>query len=168
MFDLGLIERKLMIIFKSSSSRNKPRAQAPDGIRIYAIGDIHGRADLLDRTLKQVDADLAKDPPSQAIQVFLGDYVDRGPASREVLDRLIERESTHQTVFLKGNHETLLARFPTDPSILDDWQRLGGLETLMSYGITPSINADAGMANQACGSHLVKHCLKVIERFLAI
>ena len=118
------------------------RAQTPDGIRIYAIGDIHGRADLLDRTLKQVDADLAKDPPSQAIQVFLGDYVDRGPASREVLDRLIARESTHQAVFLKGNHEALLTRFQTDPSILDDWQRLGGLETLMSYGITPSINAD--------------------------
>ncbi len=134
-----------MNIFKSSNLQNEPRAQTPDGIRIYAIGDIHGRADLLDQTLKQVDADLAKDPPSQAIQVFLGDYVDRGPASREVLDRLIARESTHRTVFLKGNHESLLTRFPTDPSTLDSWQRLGGLETLMSYGITPSINADAGM-----------------------
>ena len=83
--------------------------------------------------------------PRRAIQVFLGDYVDRGPASREVFDLLIERESTHRSVFLKGNHEMLLARFPTEPSILDDWQRLGGLETLMSYGITPSINADASM-----------------------
>lgn len=131
-----------MSIFKPSTSRNNPRARAPDGIRIYAIGDIHGRADLLDRLLRQIDADLTKNSPRHAIEVFLGDYVDRGPASREVLDLLIDRESTHEVVFLKGNHETLLARFPTDPSILDDWQRLGGLETLMSYGITPTINAD--------------------------
>jgi diadenosine tetraphosphatase ApaH/serine/threonine PP2A family protein phosphatase len=129
--------------FRTSKSRSESRAQIPEGIRIYAVGDIHGRADLLDRTLRQVDADLAEDPPSQAIQLFLGDYVDRGPASREVLDRLIALESTHRTVFLKGNHESLLTRFPTDPSILDSWQRLGGLETLMSYGITPSINADS-------------------------
>lgn len=131
-----------MSIFKSSNSQNEPRAQTPDGIRIYAIGDVHGRADLLDRMFNQIDADLAKDPPSQAIQVFLGDYVDRGPASREVLNLLIERENTHRTVFLKGNHESLLTRFSTDPSVLDTWQRVGGLETLMSYGITPSINAD--------------------------
>ena len=115
----------------------------PDGVRIYAIGDIHGRADLLDRLLQRIDADLAKNSPRQAIEVFLGDYVDRGSASREVLDRLIERKKAHRAVFLKGNHEALMIRFPIDPSILDDWQRLGGLETLMSYGITPSINADA-------------------------
>jgi Calcineurin-like phosphoesterase len=128
--------------FRTSKARSEPRAQTPEGIRIYAIGDIHGRADLLDRMLKQIDADLAENTPRHAIQVFLGDYIDRGPASREVLDLLIERESTHEIVFLKGNHESLLTRFATDPSILDDWQRLGGLETLMSYGITPSINAD--------------------------
>lgn len=132
-----------MSAFQPSTSRENPRAQAPDGIRIYAIGDIHGRADLLDRLFKQIDADLAENSSPHAIEVFLGDYVDRGPASREVLDRLIERESTHQVVLLKGNHKSLLANFPTDPSILDDWQRLGGLETLMSYGIMPSINADA-------------------------
>ena len=125
-----------------STSRNKLRAQTPDGIRIYAVGDIHGRADLLARTLKQIDADLETKAPAGTIEVFLGDYVDRGPASREVLELLIERESTHRSVFLKGNHESLLTRFQTDPSILDGWQRLGGLETIMSYGVTPSINAD--------------------------
>ena len=155
------------MVFKSSNSHNEPRAQTPEGIRIYAVGDIHGRADLLDRMLKQIDADLAKNTPHHAIQVFLGDYIDRGPASREVLDRLIERESTHEIVFLKGNHESLLTRFTTDPSILDDWQRLGGLETLMSYGITPSINADPS-GKPGLRSHLIKHCLKVIEIFLAI
>jgi len=132
-----------MIAFQSSPSRKEPRPRVPDDARIYAIGDIHGRADLLDRLLKRIDADLAKNPVPHGIEIFLGDYIDRGPASREVLDRLVERKRTRRTVFLKGNHETLLTRFVTNPPILDDWQRLGGLETLMSYGITPSINADA-------------------------
>jgi serine/threonine protein phosphatase 1 len=81
--------------------------------------------------------------PYQVFEVFLGDYIDRGPDSRKVIDRLIARSRTHQTVFLKGNHETYLIEFVNNPSILEDWQRLGGLETLMSYGITPSINANA-------------------------
>jgi serine/threonine protein phosphatase 1 len=114
----------------------------PDGIRIYAIGDIHGRADLLDQMLNRIDADLTKNPVSFEIEVFLGDYIDRGPDSRQVLDRLVARSRTRQMVFLKGNHETYLADFVNNPPILDDWQRIGGLETLMSYGITPSINAN--------------------------
>ena len=114
----------------------------PEGVRIYAIGDIHGRVDLLDRVLKRIDADLATNPVAHGIEVFLGDYIDRGPASRQVLDRLVARSRTHRTVFLKGNHETFITGFVTNPRTLGDWQRLGGLETLMSYGIAPSINAD--------------------------
>jgi serine/threonine protein phosphatase 1 len=131
-----------MILFQSSLSRKSQRPRVPDGIRIYAIGDIHGRADLLDRVLKRIDTDLATNPVSHAIEVFLGDYVDRGSTSREVLDRLVARKRTHRTVFLKGNHEPFMTGFVANPRILADWQRLGGLETLMSYGITPSINAD--------------------------
>ena len=78
-----------------------------------------------------------------SVEVFLGDYVDRGPASRQVLDLLIERGRTHRTVFLKGNHEALLANFIANPSTPGDWQRLGGLETLMSSGLTPLIKANA-------------------------
>ena len=92
--------------------------------------------------LKRIDADLTKNPISVSIQVFLGDYIDRGPASRQVLDQLVARKRTHQTVFLKGNHETFLTNFIVDPAVLRDWQRLGGLETLMSYGVVPSINSD--------------------------
>lgn len=132
-----------MIAFKSSTSRKKRRPRIPAGIRIYAIGDIHGRADLLEDVLKHIDADLAKNPVSVGVQVFLGDYIDRGPASRQVLDQLVARKRTHQTVFLKGNHETFLTNFIVDPTILGDWQYLGGLETLMSYGVVPSINSDA-------------------------
>ena len=130
-----------MIAFDSSTSRKKPRT--PDGVRVYAVGDIHGRADLLDQVLKRIDADLAKNSARHGIEIYLGDYIDRGPASRQVLDQLVARSRTHRTVFLKGNHETYLADFVTNPPILEEWQRLGGLETLMSYGITPSINPDA-------------------------
>jgi serine/threonine protein phosphatase 1 len=120
----------------------------PDGVRIYAIGDIHGRADLLERMLNRIDEDLASNPIRLGIQVFLGDYIDRGPASREVLDLLVVHNRTFRSVFLKGNHENYLTDFLTDPTILEDWQRYGGLETLISYGITPTINADAATQMQ--------------------
>lgn len=131
-----------MIAFRSSPSRIRQRPRVPDDVRIYAIGDIHGRADLLERVLKRIDADLAKNPVSHGIEVYLGDYIDRGPASRQVLDCLVARNRTHRMVFLKGNHETYMTDFATNPPILDEWQRLGGLDTLMSYGIRPSFNAD--------------------------
>jgi serine/threonine protein phosphatase 1 len=75
--------------------------------------------------------------------VFLGDYIDRGPASRDVLDHLVIRDRTFRSVFLKGNHEGFLTGFLSNPSILEHWQYNGGLETLLSYGVRPSLNADA-------------------------
>jgi len=131
-----------MILFQSSLSKKNRAPRVPDGVRIYAIGDIHGRADLLNQVLKRIDSDMATNPASKNIEVYLGDYIDRGPSSRQVLDRLVARNHTHRAVFLKGNHETFMTDFVSNPSILEDWQRLGGLETLMSYGIKPSINAD--------------------------
>jgi serine/threonine protein phosphatase 1 len=131
-------------VWNSRSSRY-PRAPArlPDGLRIYAIGDIHGRADLLQAVLLQIDADRTLYPTRRASVVFLGDYIDRGPASREVLDILLDYEQARQAVFLKGNHDTFLHRFLSDPAFLEEWRLCGGLETLVSYGLTPSINPDA-------------------------
>jgi serine/threonine protein phosphatase 1 len=137
-----------MISMQSLSSRRNPLPQVPDGVRIYAIGDIHGRADLLDQMIKRIDEDLAKYPVPDSIEVFLGDYIDRGPASRQVLDLLVMRSRTNRCVFLKGNHETYIADFVTKPSCLNDWQRLGGFETLMSFGITPSVKADEAAQTQ--------------------
>jgi serine/threonine protein phosphatase 1 len=132
-----------MFALKSSISRkNKLRPRLPIDVRIYTIGDIHGRVDLLDNALHRVDVHLAASPTALGIEVFLGDYIDRGPASREVLDRLVRRSHTNRTVFLKGNHDTYLTDFVTNPSLLEEWQELGGLETLMSYGVTPLMNAD--------------------------
>jgi len=129
-----------------SLQSERAAARLPDGLRIYAIGDIHGRADLLAGLLHQIDVDCTLYPSNRPIVVFIGDYIDRGPASREVLDLLLGCGRTKETVFLKGNHETLVRRFLSEPAVLDEWRLCGGLETLMSYGLKPSINP--GVAEQ--------------------
>lgn len=123
------------------AKRNPPKL--PDGLRIYAVGDIHGCADLLDHVLAGIDDHLASHADCRAIEVFLGDYVDRGPASRTVIDRLIERSLRREVVCLKGNHETFILKFLQDPSMLPYWQNVGGAETLASYGLHPTLNPDA-------------------------
>ena len=70
----------------------------------------------------------------------MGDYVDRGPDSRATLDLLIQRARRGNAVFLKGNHEAFLAEVFRDPSCMAQWLRVGGFETLMSYGLKPSLN----------------------------
>ena len=95
-----------MSFFRSASSPKVPRARVPPGVRIYAIGDIHGRADLLDDLLRRIEAHVAANPVRHPIEVFLGDYIDRGPASHSVIERLAGYDRTWQRIFLKGNHET--------------------------------------------------------------
>ena len=126
----------------------RPRAKRrwpslPEGLRIYAIGDVHGRVDLLDATFARIDANLARSSPHRAVHVLLGDYIDRGPASRDVIDRLVERSRLHRMICLKGNHESYLVEFLHNPSVLGDWRHFGGLETLRSYGLDPSTNPDS-------------------------
>ena len=87
------------------------RARVPEDTRIYAIGDIHGRLDLLNEILARVDADIAMHPAPNTIRVFLGDYIDRGPDSKCVLDRLISYRVAQPTVCLMGNHEAYLREF---------------------------------------------------------
>ena len=104
--------------------KEKPRPRVPEGVRIYAIGDIHGRADLLEQMLNRIDADLASNPVRDWHQVFLGDYIDRGPASREVLDRLVARNGHFGRFFSKATTRRYLTEFLTNPPILEDWQQL--------------------------------------------
>jgi serine/threonine protein phosphatase 1 len=123
-------------------SRSNPIAKPklPDGIRIYAVSDIHGRADLLQRVFAAIDHHLAHAGPARALHVFLGDYIDRGPASRQTIDLLIERGRRHESIFLKGNHEAFLLEVLQDASRLQSWKQYGGFQTLMSYGLVPPIN----------------------------
>ena len=96
----------------------RPRPRVPDRVRFYAIGDIHGRLDLLDEVLARIDADIASNFTPQAIRVFLGDYIDRGPDSKRVLDRLISSRAVQPTICLMGNHEAYLRGFLKNPAIL--------------------------------------------------
>ena len=106
-----------------------------DDIRLYVIGDIHGRSDLLDRIADEIHADFKGNGGRECLTVTLGDYVDRGPDSRGVLDRLSRNPFPGRYIALRGNHEALLTDFLQRPLVADTWRHLGGLETLHSYGI---------------------------------
>lgn len=112
--------------------------------RVYAVGDIHGRADLLVRLLERIGEDLAPFH-GPATLVFLGDYVDRGDDSKTVLDLLVgfADRSPVTTVFLRGNHEEMLLDYLARPRADCGWLRHGGLETLASYGVSPKGEPEA-------------------------
>jgi serine/threonine protein phosphatase 1 len=114
----------------------------PAGLRVYAVGDVHGRLDLLDKLLALTEADIADHPAATPLYVFLGDYLDRGPSSRETIDRLIEHGQQSDSRFLKGNHEQIAVKCLSDRGLIDQWMRLGGRETLISYGVRPDILAN--------------------------
>lgn len=142
------------------------RASLPDGIRIYAVGDIHGRSDLLSQLLECIEADRRQRPVERAITVFVGDYIDRGPYSRHVIDLLLRWRENNEAIFLRGNHETFLTRFLSDPKTLENWRQRGGLETLLSYGLQPTINPDRdeqGRLAEQLASSLPKAHLDFLE-----
>jgi serine/threonine protein phosphatase 1 len=117
----------------------------PDGMRVYAIGDVHGRADLLIRMLELVVLHLERArPAASALCVLLGDYIDRGPESRSVLDVLTAAVLPMRMVALRGNHETMLLNFLSDPHTGANWRYSGGLETLHSYGLDVSEFREGG------------------------
>jgi serine/threonine protein phosphatase 1 len=113
----------------------------PADMRIYAVGDIHGRIDLLDILLARIHADAALHPTKRPLYVFLGDYIDRGSWSRQTIDRLLEHGAVNESVFLRGNHELIAIDSLSDLGLFHRWLGFGGPETLTSYGISPEIVA---------------------------
>lgn len=127
--------------------------RAPEGVCIYAVGDIHGRRDLLDQLLVLIEQDAADLPERVKPQiVFLGDYIDRGLRSRDVIDLFASGGlDRFNPVYLLGNHEEALLRFLREASFGSQWARFGGAETLYSYGLSPpnqraSLNSHAEMS----------------------
>lgn len=115
----------------------KPASAIPPGKRCYAIGDIHGRLDLLTTLISMLERDNASRPPMETYLVLLGDLIDRGPDSKGVIDFLMHRRfAWAKPIFLLGNHEeAFLAVLDGELDHLDDWLRYGGLECLQSYGM---------------------------------
>ena len=113
--------------------------EVPDGSCVYAIGDIHGRFDLLEALIAKIEADVAElETDQKPTLVFLGDYIDRGLQSRQIIDLFLgDRLSNFETVFLMGNHEEALLNFLQDPNFGEKWAMYGGAETLFSYGLQP-------------------------------
>ena len=111
----------------------------PPDTRAYAIGDVHGRLDLLRILLGRIEADSRNRPCGREYIVFLGDLIDRGPDSRGVLDFLLRaKEFLPNPIFLAGNHEEMLLRvLNDDPDQIVDWLNFGGREFVESYGLDP-------------------------------
>lgn len=113
------------------------KASGPPGKRAYAIGDVHGRDDLLGDLLREIRSHNARRGSAETHIVFLGDLIDRGPESRQVIERLIDGAPANETWwFVKGNHEEAIVRgLSGEPNLLPDWLKHGGYDTAESYGL---------------------------------
>lgn len=119
------------------SSRRHRGPSAPRGWRAYVIGDIHGRLDLLDQLLANIHDQLRRRPARKVLLAFVGDLIDRGPNSSQVIERLrTYRHEGVKTIFLLGNHEEVLLRIlEGEADLITKWRWFGGAECLQSYGV---------------------------------
>lgn len=125
-------------------ARHRRVPQPAEGETVYAVGDIHGRADLLLRLRVEIAQHRINAADRRATIVYLGDYIDRGPDPRGVIDILSgpPPEGVEQ-IFLRGNHEATFLEFLDRPAVFRDWRQWGGLTTLASYGVrgAPALGA---------------------------
>jgi serine/threonine protein phosphatase 1 len=130
----------------------------PAGQAVYAIGDVHGRLDLLEDLLALIREDAGRHPAEAArTLIFLGDYVDRGPESRGVVDAVMaDPLPGFGTVRLLGNHEEAMLSFLDGESDGLDWLSFGGLETLLSYGVPLRSLPNSGEAVKALQAALIE------------
>jgi serine/threonine protein phosphatase 1 len=116
--------------------KKAPSYRTPENTRIYAIGDIHGCCELLKKIHQKIIDDAKAHDHKDIVVVYMGDYIDKGPKSKEVIDSLINNPfDGYKKIFLKGNHEWVMMNFLNNPEIGTSWLRYGGDETLKSYGV---------------------------------
>jgi serine/threonine protein phosphatase 1 len=136
-----------------------PEASTPEGLRLYAIGDVHGRADLLAGMHLRIARDLAQRPAADWRVIHLGDYVDRGPESARALALLMDYAAGGHAEFLIGNHDRFLRDFLEDPEGADFelWMMNGGAATLRSFGADAELLAWAPdpAARRAARDHII-------------
>ena len=134
------------------SRRQQSQPRSTNGCRLYAIGDVHGCFSLLVQLLQLIEQDQASRPPAETHVLLLGDYIDRGPQSREVCELLHAMAPSSYFHCLRGNHEqTMLDVMSGNHMALRFWLEYGGAETLASWGIGPNLieQAQYGEAGEA-------------------
>jgi serine/threonine protein phosphatase 1 len=140
-----MIARRLKNLFGGGGPRGEATAfsgaHLPPGERLYAIGDVHGRLDLLTHLLDAIERDDAARGAAETRIILLGDLVDRGPQSKHVIDHLLTRDwGARRPVFLKGNHEEVfLLTLGGNLEAARFWTRIGGAETMASYGVSEAL-----------------------------
>jgi serine/threonine protein phosphatase 1 len=139
----------------------------PDGERVYAVGDIHGRHDLFGALVSAIDADDAAAGPAQTTVVLLGDLVDRGPGSAQVIALAREWQARRRVRILAGNHEEMFLRSFSELEILRHFLRHGGRETALSYGIDRAefLQADLEQAQQLIRAFVPAEDIAFLESF---
>jgi len=131
----------LKSLWRSVTKPSADTAAVPDNTRLYIIGDIHGRLDLLAKMHELIWQDMQKFPIGITTEVYIGDYIDRGPDAAGVIEILCaSRPLCNQRVCLMGNHEQIFLDFLANPETITSWMELGGLETLSSYGLRPKLS----------------------------
>jgi serine/threonine protein phosphatase 1 len=139
--------------------REPSRPQAPDDVCLYAVGDIHGRFDLLTAVVNKIVQHSKTIPECKKSLIFLGDYIDRGPDSKRVIEFLASLPGTlpdWELVFLRGNHDQAVLDFLGDPLFYRGWKSFGAQETLLSYGVTPPLFDDEADFSRAAAELLEK------------
>ncbi len=142
----------------------QPPARVPAGTRVYAIGDVHGRYDLLCELEQSIISHLHRHPVDRPVLIYIGDYVDRGYESRQVIDHLIAPPPAgFERICLKGNHEDFLLRFLDDTGVAHMWLVNGGRETLLSYDV--ALTAGLDLEKQIEGAQTaLRDCFPVAHR----
>jgi serine/threonine protein phosphatase 1 len=150
--------------------RRHPEPAGPRGWRAYVVGDVHGRLDLLDQLLGKIHDELDRRPARKTLLVFVGDLIDRGPESAQVVERLrTYRRRGVKPVFLLGNHEEVLLRIlGGDTSLIDSWLKFGGLQCLESYGVDAKTlrSRSAGEILEAIQRAVPKEHVEFLESFV--
>lgn len=142
-----------MVFFGNRARRRAEReaatampASVPAGQIVYAIGDVHGRADLLTELFEQIETDRRARSEPEATVIMLGDLIDRGPQSAQAIDLCLDRPPTNCAMrYLLGNHEEMMLT-ALDGSLegLRFWMRNGGIEAMESYGVPDRIFGERG------------------------
>jgi serine/threonine protein phosphatase 1 len=136
--------KSLRNLFRAPESA--PTAALPEGARVYALGDIHGRADLFEVLIEGVEADDAAREPAETTVILLGDLVDRGPDSKGVIDLARDWQARRPVRILMGNHEEMFLEALESDGVLRHFLRYGGRETLLSYPIDQAAYSRAELA----------------------